>query len=200
MEEHSKQVTLNNGESVLLRPLKPTDEAELVRFFAELPPESTQFLKHDVRDPAVVHGFIERANPEKVWAIVAVTQDARIVGDATLHMTRRGWRRHVGEVRGVVAEDYRRQRLATALVHELVEHASLKGLRRLEAEVLDTQGAAIKVFSRMGFREAARLPQHAMDLRGQLHDLLILTNSVDDLWESMEELISTLDIARVTLV
>jgi RimJ/RimL family protein N-acetyltransferase len=199
MEEYSKQVTLNNGESVLLRPLRPTDEAALVRFFAELPLESTQFLKHDVRDPAVVHGFMETASPEKVWAIVAVTQDERIVGDATLHMTQRGWRRHVGEVRGVVAQDYRRQRLAAALIHELVEHASLNGLRRLEAQVLDTQGGAIKVFNRLGFREAARLPEHAMDLTGGLHDLLILTNSVDDLWENMEELISTLDIARVTV-
>ena len=45
-----------------------------------------------------------------------------------------GQRRHVGEIRGVVAAEVRRQRLATALVHELVDQASLKGLKKIEAQ------------------------------------------------------------------
>jgi len=147
-----------------------------------------------VRDPKVVKRFVTHINPDSIWPIVAVTAEGEIVADATLQTVSRGWRRHVGEVRGVVAEAYRRQGLATALVRELVEHAGSRRLRKLKAEILDTQTGAFKVFQRMGFKEEARLKQHALDLDGQLHDILILTNSVDDLWRKMEDLISEMEI------
>jgi L-amino acid N-acyltransferase YncA len=196
MDQYPKLVTLKDGATVTLRPLERGDEQALLRFFKELPPESTLFLKHDVRDPAVVKRFAQSNDPDSVWAIVALTEDGRIVGDATLHMNRRGWRRHVGEVRAVVASDFRRKRLAATLLHELVEQASVKRLRILEAQILDSQAGALKVFSRFGFHEEARLPHHALDLDGQLHDLLILTSSVDELWHAMEDVISAMDIAR----
>lgn len=196
MDEYPKRVALKSGEMVTLRPLEAADEEGLLRFFEDLPAESTQFLKHDVRDPAVVGRFVRNADPDAVWAIVAVTTDGRIVGDATLHTNRLGWRRHVGEVRAVVAANFRRQRLAAALVHELVEQASIKGLKILEAQMLDSQVGAVKVFSRLGFVEVARLPEHAMDIEGQVHDLLILSSSVDELWHAMEDMISAMDIGR----
>jgi len=194
MEEYPKQIALRDGRSVTLRMLQATDEARLMEFFAGLPRGSTQFLKHDVHDPEVVRRFVAHIDPQSIWPIVAVTPEGNIVADATLHTVSRGWRRHVGEVRGVVAESYRRQGLATALVRELVEHAGSRHLRKLKAEILDTQTGAFKVFQRMGFKEEARLRQHAMDLDGQLHDILILTNSVDDLWRKMEDLISEMEI------
>jgi len=196
MEGYPKQVTLKNGQVVELRPILDADEARLLKFFSSLPPESTQFLKHDVRDPEVVKRFIRKSEPDAIFAILAVTTEGEVVGDATLHMSQYGWRRRVGEVRGVVAAEYRKQRLATALVHELVEHASLRGLKKLEAQILDSQAGALKVFERMGFREEARLKQHATDLLGNVHDVLILTSNVDELWEGMEDMISAMDIAR----
>ena len=143
----------------------------------------------------MVKQFVANLNTDSILPIVAVSADGKIVADATLHMVQRGWRRHVGEVRGVVAEEYRRQGVATALVRELVEQASVRGLKKLKAEILDSQTGAFKVFQRMGFKEEARLKQHALDLDDQLHDVLILTNAVDDLWRNMEELISGMEIA-----
>jgi RimJ/RimL family protein N-acetyltransferase len=195
MEDYPKEIKLRDGRSVTLRMLQADDEERLVEFFGALPRGSTQFLKHDVRDAAVVKRFVTRMSPDSVWPIVAVTPEGKMVADATLHTVSRGWRRHIGEVRGVVAEEYRHQGLATAMVRELVEHASARGLRKLKAEILDSQQGAFKVFKRMGFKEEARLKQHALDLDGQLHDILILTNSVDDLWRNMEELISEMEIA-----
>ena len=102
MDEYPKQVTLTDGETVVLRPLQRDDEQALADFFVALPLGSAQFLKHDVRDRAVIRQFVEHIDPDSVWAIVAVAQDGKIVGDATLHMAKRGWRRHIGEVRGRV--------------------------------------------------------------------------------------------------
>jgi len=195
MDEYPKQVALTDGEIVVLRPLQRDDEAALVDFFARLPRGSTQFLKHDVRDPAVVRTFVEDIDPDTVWAMVAVNEGGRIVGDATLHTTKRGWRRHVGEVRGVVAEDYRRKRLATALVHELVDQASVRGLHKLQADILSSQTDARRVFERLGFRVEARLSEHATDLEGNVHDLLILTNPVGEIWDKMEDLIAGMELA-----
>jgi RimJ/RimL family protein N-acetyltransferase len=194
--EYPKKVTLADGQILELRPLRKEDRAALVKFFSALPPESTEFLKHDVRDPATVTRFVEHSDPDTIWAIVAETADGSIVGDATLHMARWGWRRHVGEVRGVVAAEYRHKGLATHLVHELVDQAQVRNLKKLEAQILDSQLDAKRVFERLGFREEARLKQHALDIHGRLHDMLLLTNSVDELWNKMEELISSMEMAR----
>jgi len=194
---YPKQITLRSGARVDLRPLDSRDTQPLIDFFAGLPAESTQFLKHNVCDPDVVRGFL-KSDPNSIWAIVAVTADGIIVGDATLHMTQLGWRRHVGEVRVVVATEYHKQGLATQLIRELVNQASLKELRKLKAEILDSQTGARRAFERLGFVEEARLKQHALSFDGHLHDIVILTNTVDDLWQKMQDLISDMEYARDT--
>jgi len=35
-----------------------------------------------------------------------------------------------------------------------------------------------------------------MDLDGRLHDLVIMTNTVEDLWKKMADMISDMDMAR----
>jgi len=186
-------VTLKGGGNVELRPLEGGDEQALIDFFRELPREHTEFLKHDVKDPDVVRRFIKDRDPDNVWSILALA-DGKIVGDATLHMHERGWRRHLGEVRVAVAPTHQKQGVATTLIRALVNHASIRQLRKLEAQILDSQLDAHKAFERLGFREGARLKDHAMDLHGGLHDLVILTIAVEDLWRKMEDMISDMDI------
>jgi RimJ/RimL family protein N-acetyltransferase len=191
---YPKRITLKNGAVAVLRPLQPSDEAALCAFFTALPPESTQFLRHDVRDPAVTRRFVRENNPEEVWCILALTEDGQVIGDATLHLHRTGWRRHIGEVRVVVAPALEHQRLATGLIHDLVNQASLRGLRKLEARVLDVQEGAKRAFEKLGFREEARLARHALDLREREHDLVFLTNTVEDLWRKMEDVIHDMEL------
>ncbi len=190
---YPKNVTLKPGDLVL-RPLEKADEEALVKFFAGLPKESTAFLKNDVRDPTVVKQFISNLDPDRIFALLALDGAGRIVGDATLHMDQVGWRRHVGEVRVVVASEFRKCGLATTLIHELVNQASMHHLKKLEAQILDNQVGALSAFKNLGFVEEARLKDHAMDLEDQLHDLLILTNRVEDLWRKMENMLLTMDI------
>jgi len=172
---------------VELRPLKAGDVGALIEFFADLPAESTDFLRDDVRDPAVVTRFVANHDPDLTWAVVAL-HAGKIVGDATLHMQPRGWRRHLGEIRVVVSPEYRRNKLAMALIHELVDQASLRELAKLEAQILDSQVGALRAFSHLGFTEEARLKDHAKDASGNLHDILIMTHNVSDLWAKMEDL------------
>lgn len=197
--QYPMKVTLRDGRRVELRPLQRADEERLVAFFTHLPPAAVEFLRDDVRDPAVVRRFARELNPEHVWSIVAIAEDGRIVGDATLHMFHHGWRRHLGEVRTVIAPEYQKQRLATTMLHELVNQASHRKLRKLEAVVLASQADARRAFEHLGFREEARLKDHAMDLHGRMHDMLILTNTVEDLWRTMEDMISDMEIGRESI-
>jgi RimJ/RimL family protein N-acetyltransferase len=188
-----KRVTLKNGVVVLLRPLESGDEPALFTFFRSLPPASTQCLKLDLCNADVLHRWVKERSPDEIWTILAFTEQGRVVGDATLYMSRSGWRRHLGEVRLVVSPDFEHQHLATGLMHEVVNQASVHGLRKLEAQILDVQEGGKRMCEKLGFREEARLTRHAIDLDGQEHDLLFMTIYVDDLWRKMENLIHDLE-------
>lgn len=188
-----KRVKLKNGTPVTLRPLERADEKGLASFFASLPVEATEFLRDDVRDPGVIRRFIEERNPDRIFCILALSDDGRVIGDATLHTDPRGWRRHVGEIRVVVAPAFQKQRLASSLIRELVSHASFIGLKKVVAQVLDTQLEVKGAFERLGFVEEARLVGHALDLHDEPHDLFLLTNQVDELWDKMQDLMTSLD-------
>jgi RimJ/RimL family protein N-acetyltransferase len=190
---YPQRVTLKGGTTVTLRPLQSGDEAALARFFSGLPPEHTEFLKDNVRDAATVQRFLRERENNNIWVILALADDGRVVADASLHTDHHGWRRHIGEVRVVVDPQLHKQRLATTLIHELVNQASIRGLKKLEAQILATQVGARTAFEHLGFREEARLKDHALDHHGRPHDLLILTNTVEDLWRKMEDLIADLE-------
>ena len=185
---YPKKLQLNDGRVVEIRPMESSDLDALVDFFGRLPTDSTDFLKDDVKDPAVVTRFVANYNPELVWPVLAL-KDGRVVGDATLHMQQRGWRRHVGEVRVVVDPEFRRSHLAIGMIHELVDQASLRKLAKLEAQILGSQVGALRAFQQLGFTEEARLKGHALDAAGHTHDLLIMTNTVADLWTKMTDMI-----------
>ncbi len=189
MSEYPKKLTLRAEKTVDIRPLEKGDEKGLIAFFSGLPREATEYLRHDVRDPDVVRRFVSNRDPLKVWPILAVDGDD-VVADATLSVDQHGWRRHVGEVRVVVAPAYQKFGLATALIHELVNQASLRELSKLEAQILGNQTGARTAFERLGFREEARLKDHALDRHKNLHDIVILTNTVDDLWSKMEDMLA----------
>ena len=192
---YPRKVTLKGGASITLRQLSGDDEEALYRFFSTLPPESTEFLRDDVRDRQTIARWVRERDPDRIWVLLAVDERGTIVGNASLHIGR-GWRRHIGEVRVVVSASMQKQRLATALVHELVDRASVRSLKRLEAQILDVQEGARAVFQHFGFREEARLRGHAVDLQGKPHDLLILTSAVDDLWKTMQDLIDDSEFVR----
>jgi hypothetical protein len=58
-------------------------------------------------------------------------------------------------------------------VQEFVELAVPLKIAILQAEILDVQREARRLFEDLGFRGVATLPQHAIDLAGRVHDVLI---------------------------
>jgi RimJ/RimL family protein N-acetyltransferase len=162
--------TLKNG--LVLRPLEAKDERALLAFFQRIPLDERQLFKDEVTQVSVVRGWIESLNYQVILPLLAF-DGAGVVGDATLHRDGRGWSRHVGRIRVTLDAGYRRRGLAKAMVQEFIELAKPLQLAILQAEVLDVQEGARALFEDLGFKPAATLSQHALDLSGRAHDILL---------------------------
>jgi len=181
MEAYPKIVRLKDGSKATLRPMVKEDVQKLLAFFRKLPEEDRLFLKEDVTDEKVIQQWADELDYDKVFPVLAEVGD-EVVGDATLHTQERGWTRHIGEVRCVVAREYQRKGLGTILIREMFLRALQKRLHKLRAQMPETQVGAMKAFQTVGFKKEAVLKEHMIDIKGNKHDLVIMTNLVEELW------------------
>jgi ribosomal protein S18 acetylase RimI-like enzyme len=160
-------------------PLAPEHCDAVLRFFRDLPEGDRTFIKEEVTDPETVREWTTGSNR---W--VAVEGDAVRGYVAVLRLP--GWSDHVGEVRLVVAPAAR----GGGLGRELARHALVAGvgagLTKLVVEVVAEQGAALALFSALGFSGEALLRDHIRDRDGQLRDLMVLAHHVGETWSGMD--------------
>ncbi len=186
LDEYPKEISLKDGSSLTLRPMVEDDEAGLLEFFTGLEKADRLYLRHDVSNPEVIKSWAQNIDYDRVLPILAIA-DSEIVGDATLHRNPFSWMRHVGSIRIVVGKEYREKGLARIMAAEVFQNALASKLEKLVAEMLTDQLDARRVFSRLGFREEAVLKDHVMDANDVKHDLLIMTNDVNTLWQNWVE-------------
>lgn len=191
--DYPKACRIKDGSSVDLRLMTRDDLSRLWTFFKELPEEDRMFLKEDVTQE-VIGSWINRLDYDSVLPVLAVVGD-RVVGDATLHMQSHGWMRHIGEIRMVVAKDYQRKGIGTLLARELFYNAIRRGLTKIEACAMENQMGAIRSLERLGFVREAVLSDYVLDLKGNKHNLVILTHNADELWKKMEDFILDSDMS-----
>jgi ribosomal protein S18 acetylase RimI-like enzyme len=96
-----------------------------------------------------------------------------------------GWSSHVGEVRLVVDPEHRGRGIGTALARRAVLDALEMGLAKMVVEVIADQDALIGMFRSLGFEPEALLLDHVRDRAGELRDLMVLANSVDEQFAAM---------------
>ncbi len=186
LEEYPKTVYLKDESSVILRPMIMEDEVALFDFLTSLSRADRLYLRDDVTNPDVIRSWATNIDYDKVLPILALSGD-RIVANATLHRNPFGWMKHVGTIRMVVAQDFREKGLARTMAAEVFQNALAAKLDKLVAEMLTDQHDARRVFSRLGFRDEAVLKDHVLDADDMKHDLLIMTNDVNTLWQNWVE-------------
>jgi RimJ/RimL family protein N-acetyltransferase len=170
---YQKEGMLKDGSRVKLRPLVKEDRDMLLKFFQDLEEKDLSFLRSDVRDPAVIDHWVNHIDYRRVFPLVAEA-DGRIVGDITLHMRRKGWKRHLGNVRVVVAKDYQGRGLGTLLINEIVELAGEFGLEKLIAEIHFQAVGAFNAFKNAGFAVKAIFEDLVKDMAGKNSDLVVM--------------------------
>jgi RimJ/RimL family protein N-acetyltransferase len=154
----------------------------LLRFFTELPEGDLTFVKEEVTDPETVRSWANDTSPGGRW--VAVDGDD-VTGYAAVRPLP-GWSDHVGELRLVVASARRGSGLGRELARRALVAAVSSGLSKLVVEVVADDGAALALFTDLGFTGEAVLRDHIRDRGGELRDLMVLAHHVRDTWSGMD--------------
>ena len=162
--------------------LAPEHCDALVRFFAALPEGDLTFIKEDVTDPDTVRSWASGPASGGRWVAV---EDGEVTGYVAVRPLP-GWSDHVGEVRLVVAPGRRGTGLGRELARRALVEAVGAGLTKLVVEVVAEQGAALALFTELGFTGEALLTDHIRDRNGQLRDLMVLAHHVQDTWAGMD--------------
>lgn len=177
MVSYHKEGILKDGTRVILRPLVREDRDKLLAFFQRLDDRDLMFLRTNVRDPKVIDQWVNNIDYQSVFPLIAEV-DGKIVGDATLHMRKVGWKRHLGNVRIVIDKDFRGKGLGTLMVNEIIELAAEFGLEKLVAEIHLLAHAALATFKKAGFAAKAVFEDLVKDHTGKKGDLVVMVCDV----------------------
>jgi RimJ/RimL family protein N-acetyltransferase len=182
LDKYPRKIVLRDDREIFLKPMEKGDGDGLWEFFQKVPGEDKVYFKNDVTKRETIEQWEESLDYKEVLPILAWDGE-KIVGDATLHRRKLGWKSKVGDVRVVIDKEYRNKGLGTALIRELKSIASGTTLNYLMAELVGNQKAAIKAFQKMGFEKKAHLENFVTDWSEKSQDLIILIYPLADISE-----------------
>ena len=165
-------------------PLGPERCDALLQFFEALPEGDLTFIREEVTDPDTVRSWASGPGSGGRWVAMDDSGD-QVTGYVAVRPLP-GWSDHVGEVRLVVAPSSRGSGLGRELARRAVAEAIGSGLTKLVVEVVAEQGAALALFTELGFTGEALLGDHIRDRNGDLRDLMVLAHHVRDTWAGMD--------------
>ena len=153
--QYSRKVSLKNGQSALLRAIRPEDEPLEAEMFTLLSKE-TVYFRFFGYVPHVTHELLTRFTQidyDREMAIIAEIQEkpgspprmagvVRLVGDA--------WNENA-EYAIVVADPWQGQGLGSKMTDFILEIAKERGIRKIYASVLSNNEGMIGIFQRKGF-------------------------------------------------
>ena len=153
--QYTKKVTLKNGQTALLRPIRPEDEPLEAQMFTLFSKE-TVYFRFFGYVPHVTHELLIRFTQidyDREMAIIAEIQETpngppsmagvvRLVGDA--------WNENA-EYAIVVADPWQGQGLGGKMTDYILEIARQRSIRKVYASVLSNNEGMIRIFDQKGF-------------------------------------------------
>lgn len=161
---------------VEVRAIGTDDVDALTEFFACVPEGDRTFFKEDVSDHAVIAGWVAVADRHRLIALV----DGHVAGYVAV-LKGVGWSNHVGELRLVIAPEFRHRGIGRLLAQRAVVEALELGVVKLVVDVVAGQDRLFDMFTSLGFEQEGRLRRHVRSATGETHDLLVLSHFVDEL-------------------
>jgi GNAT superfamily N-acetyltransferase len=173
IEKFPLNARLRDGTRCTVRPLRKRDEARLKKFFFMVPEEERLFVKQSILDGQVFHQWCRQLNFDDNLPLL-LFHGVKIIGCATLHQRRGGWKRHIGVVTLLTHPNYRGRDITRILVSELIELARYSGLSKLEVELTGERKIAIRGLEQLGFTRYLRLPDYVLDMKAISHDYVLM--------------------------
>ena len=190
-----KTVRLKDQTEILIREMAVEDLERSLAFFQSLPEEDRAYLRRDVVQREVVVRRMREMQSGDVMRLVAAADD-QIVADGSLEFAGEEWKRHVGELRLIVARPYRRKGLGVLMARELFLLAAGAKMEEVIVKMMRPQKAARSIFHRLGFRQEVVLPDYLKDLVGRKQDMILMRCDLEALWREMEDFLASGDWER----
>ncbi|MGB9742108.1 MAG: GNAT family N-acetyltransferase [bacterium] len=152
-EEFETKVRLPNGNTILIRPIKPTDEPAMRELFYSFS-RDTVFYRYFSYIKAMPHEKLSKfvnIDYEKEMALVAVVRrngDEQIVGSTRYYVDPATG---LAEFAIEVQDEYQNQGIGTALFNHLIRVARMKGVKGFVGYVLDSNTRAYRLVTKSGF-------------------------------------------------
>jgi RimJ/RimL family protein N-acetyltransferase len=176
MIRYPKVFRADDGRAIVVRPATADDINPLLEFFTSLPEEDRLHLRVDVTQRDVMR---RRMMPQPHWDVVRLIGifGDRVVAECSIARRTYGFQSHVGEVRLLVAPAFRGAGLATYLGRQLIAHAIMMDVEKLEAAMMEDDVRSVRYAERLGFEREGVLKNFVKDIKGNRHNLLILSLS-----------------------
>jgi len=181
-----KTETLKDGTKVTIRNLTVEDLDRLMSFYQSLPEEDLKYLRVDVTNRNIVKQRIEAAESANIFRIIALKGES-IIADGALELTTEEWRRHQGELRVIVAEEFRHKGVGMIIMRELYFLAIEKKVEKVVAKMMKPQVGARTICKKLGFHEELVIPDYVKDQTGKSQDLVIMTCNIQELWKELDQ-------------
>lgn len=190
-----KKVKLKDGTKVLIKAIKMEDLEKSLAFFRALPEKDRAYLRVDVTRRDIVKKRIASIKAQNITRLIALA-GGEIVADGSLEIERDTWKRHVAELRMIVARPFRRKGLGALMARELFAIAASKRVEEIIVKFMRPQVGARRILKRLGFHKEAILHDYVMDINGVKRDLVLMRCDLNSLWQKLEDFIADSDWQR----
>ena len=149
--EWERHLTLADGRRIVVRPVRPEDEALYLAFFEHVSQEDLR-LRFFAPMRSFSHGFIARLTQidyARAMAFVAIDENRReLLGAVRLHSDANY---ESGEYAVLLRSDLKGQGLGWKLMGLMIEYARSEGLKRIEGQVLRENATMLSMCHELGF-------------------------------------------------
>ena len=175
-QTYPREISVNDS-AVRLRLVTHDDKDAILTFARSLEPEDLLFLRVDITRPEVVEKWLDSIDTGQRVTVVAEL-GGEIIGYGSLNRKELAWSRHLGEIRIIVHQSYRRTGLGSVLAEEVYSIARDLGLIKIVAQMPTDQPGGRRMFEGLGFKPEALLTDWVIDIEGHTHDLVIMSYDV----------------------
>ena len=179
---YPKECVLKECMEAVIRPLEADDRQLLGKFYTQISDSDRWFMNYDVMDAAIMDKWFTAVEEGRVHSILALCED-KIIGQGSLYMREFGATSHVGRFRIVVLPEFRKKRLGTWLLLDLIQLAMDRGLEILRADlVVGLEDQAIDAVQKFDFFPYGKLKDYVKDIHGNRQDVVIMIKRLHKEW------------------
>ncbi len=179
--------TLKDGTKVVIKYFTHEDVSRMIEFYSNLLPEDDTYRKVDGKNSrmaALWDGTIEAAN---IIRIIAIHED-EMVAEGVLELLHDKPLKQNGELRVIVANNFRHKGLGTVLMRQLCFLATQNNVDELLVKLTKPQIAAQTICKKLGFHEELPTPGLIPNQNVGAQDFTVMAIKVKDFWKELEHI------------